>query len=437
MKYIYILCIVFWMSACKMNQKQLVVDNDDTITIIDLSKNVSEVKSLFISDAVSKIEVVSLEVTDNSMLGDIDKLQVTANDIWIKAYSSEYIYRFSRSGKFLNLVGKIGQGPEEYTRLSNFYIDEDKKEICIVSTVSGVKGYNFNGEFKRRVTNQPIDKIFNSNKIQFIPYHQLLFLSQNLYITRPISNPKDSLWSIALVDSIFHKEKIFKNPAHTGREEDIVMNRAKPTGFVNYWEEFRSVFDTYNNELTLKYPDTDTIFRYNIEMKEFTPLYSINTGEEEGDYEFTHLWIKDRKAFDYFTITGYYQTQEYIYLVGNKGEDICVYRYGKSDRIVKKQIRKGHIIARKLPWSTNPHLFLGRSFVLKNDVIGGDFTVDFCSNGKYWIDMLDVNNNEYKNYLNEVKNSSVKDTIGRDKFINILENLDDESNPILLIATLK
>ena len=50
-----------------------------------------------------------------------------------------------------------------------------------------------------------------------------------------------------------------------------------------------------------------------------SPQYVICTGEEKGDYEVTHLWFKERKAFDYFSIISYYPTKDFIYLVGSKG----------------------------------------------------------------------------------------------------------------------
>lgn len=439
MKYILILSFVLLFSACKSNTKQVAEGDSALVSVIDLSQNVSKVESLPISDAVSKIDIVPLEVTERSMLGGIDKLQVTQDDIWIKTYRNECIYRFSRSGKFLNNVGKVGQGPEEYIDLHDFILNEKQKEVYIISSVSGVKVYDFDGNYKRRITNLKVDDMINAHKEQFVFHLNSVFLSQNLCIQKPIASPKDSLWSIALLDSTFCKKKIFKNPVHIGKEEVLVEHRTKPESYdiVNYWTELQTAISTYRDELTLKFPDTDTIYRYDISKQEFIPQYSICTGEEKGDYEFTHLWIKDRKAFDYFTIAGYYPTLDYIYLVCNKGEEIYTYCFAKKEGTVSKQIRKGKIIERKLPWFSTPHLLLERPFTLKNDLIGGDFTVDYHSYGKYWIDLLDVNSGDCKVSVEELKQYSVKDGEGRDKFIDILKKVNEDSNPILLIATLK
>ena len=71
--------------------------------------------------------------------------------------------------------------------------------------------------------------------------------------------------------------------------------------FVNYWLEPFTSIDTYGNQLTLKYPDTDAIYRYD------SPA-----NEEKGDYGATHVWFRERSAFDYFSIYSYYPSKDNI-----------------------------------------------------------------------------------------------------------------------------
>lgn len=103
---------------------------------------------------------------------------------------------------------------------------------------------------------------------------------------------------------------------------------------VNYWREYLTSMDTYNAQLTLKYPDTDTIYCYDDATNQLSPQYAIFTDEEKGDYEATHLWFKDRKAFDYFSIFSYYPTKDFIYLVGSKGEEVYTYCYNKKMEVL-------------------------------------------------------------------------------------------------------
>lgn len=245
--------------------------------MINLSENVSDASSLPLSDAVAKVEFVCLEATNEALTAGIHLVQVTDHDIWIAHYKDNRILRFSRSGKFLNMVGNIGQGPGEYVTLGEFLIDENHKEVYIVG--GGILVYDFEGNFKRNVIGYNHYNKFAAAYTQHVLFENNFFIAQNIALYRPV--PKDSLWSFALVDSCFHLKKMFKNPVHKGREEGIIKNCAQMNYFANYWKEDLTNIDTYGSQLTLKYPDTDTIYRYDVAHESLSPQYSIFTKEEK------------------------------------------------------------------------------------------------------------------------------------------------------------
>ena len=430
-----ILLLIITLLGCSSNMKQEPISKSG-IPVINLSEDVSTVPSLLLSESAEKLEIVSLEMTDQSMLGEIRRIQVTDHNIWIDHGREFYIYRFSRTGKFLNKIGSIGQGPGEYTTYSTFLVDEDKKEVYIIANTNGVLAYDFEGNFKRKIIDiQMVLQLFSSPYDQYILNNQKFFATQNFGLYRPID--KDSLWSFVSLGDDFQKKKYFKNPAHVGREEQIIANRANMDRMVNYWREYLTSMDTYNAQLTLKYPDTDTIYCYDDATNQLLPQYAIFTDEEKGDYEATHLWFKDRKAFDYFSIFSYYPTKDFIYLVGSKGEEVYTYCYNKKDGSVRLQKRQSAITERDVPWFSFPLRQMKRDFVLDNDLGGGDFTVDSRSSGKYWIDILEPGGDENWIDIDQIKSSTVIDESKKKELIQVLENVTEDSNPILLIATLK
>ena len=436
MKHMFLLLIgVFVLLGCSSNKKQGPISKSG-IPVINLSEDVSTVPSLLLSEVAEKLEIVLLEMTDQSMLGEIRRIQVTDHNIWIDHGREFYIYRFSRSGKFLNKIGSIGQGPGEYTTYSTFLVDEDKKEVYIIANTNGVLAYDFEGNFKRKIVDvQIILQLFSSVYDQYILNNQKFFATQNFGLYRPID--KDLLWSFVSLGDDFQKKKYFKNPAHVGKEELIIANRANMDRMVNYWREYLTSMDTYNAQLTLKYPDTDTIYCYDDATNQLLPQYAIFTDEEKGDYEATHLWFKDRKSFDYFSIFSYYPTKDFVYLIGSKGEEVYTYCYNKKDGSVRLQKRQSAITERDVPWFSFPLRQMKRDFVLDNDLGGGDFTVDSRSSGKYWIDVLDSSDNENWIDIDQIKSSTVIDESKKKELIQVLENVTEDSNPILLIATLK
>ena len=430
-----LLLLIITLLGCSSNKKQEPISKSG-VPVINLSEDVSTVPSLLLSEAAEKLEIVPLEMTDESVLSDITEMQVTDHNIWIDHGREFYIYRFSRSGKFLNKIGSIGQGPGEYTTYSTFLVDEDKKEVYIIANTNGVLAYDFEGNFKRKIVDiQTILQLFSSVYDQYILNNQKFFATQNFALYRPID--KDSLWSFVSLGDDFQKKKYFKNPAHVGKEELIIANRANMDRMVNYWREYLTSMDTYNGQLTLKYPDTDTIYCYDDATNQLLPQYAIFTDEEKGDYEATHLWFKDRKAFDYFSIFSYYPTKDFVYLIGSKGEEVYTYCYNKKDGSVRLQKRQSAITERDVPWFSFPLRQMKRDFVLDNDLGGGDFTVDSRSSGKYWIDILEPSGDENWIDIDQIKSSTVIDESKKKELIQVLESATEDSNPILMIATLK
>ena len=436
MKHMSLLLIgVFVLLGCSSNKKQEPISKSG-VPVINLSEDVSTVPSLLLSEAAEKLEIVPLEMTDESVLSDITEMQVTDHNIWIDHGREFYIYRFSRTGKFLNKIGSIGQGPGEYTTYSTFLVDEDKKEVYIIANTNGVLAYDFEGNFKRKIVDiQMILQLFSSPYDQYILNNQKFFATQNFGLYRPID--KDSLWSFVSLGDDFQKKKFFKNPAYVGKEEQIIANRANMDRMVNYWMEYLTSMDTYNAQLTLKYPDTDTIYCYDDATNQLLPQYAIFTDEEKGDYEATHLWFKDRKSFDYFSIFSYYPTKDFVYLIGSKGEEVYTYCYNKKDGSVRLQKRQSAITERDVPWFSFPLRQMKRDFVLDNDLGGGDFTVDSRSSGKYWIDILEPSGDENWIDIDQIKSSTVIDESKKKELIQVLESATEDSNPILMIATLK
>ena len=438
-KSLFCISVVIILILCVNSKKQVEVEEKGT-PVIDLSAgNIEQVASLPLSEAAKKVEIVPLELSDKSILANLRKVEVTTNDIWVTHYKEQSVYRFSRDGRFLNKVGKIGQGPGEYIRLADFFADEEQKEIYIMSTLNGVKVYDFDGNFKRTIIKKTMDDLFNMSDGKVLLYNQSFFLSQRAYVHRPISNPVDSLWSIALLDDNYEIRKLFKNPAHIGRENLIVENRAKPESWdaPNYLTELAPNFDFYEGSFTVKHADTDTIYRYEPDMETFIPAYIIHSDEKKGDYEVTNRWIKERRALNYFTIFSFYLTKEYIYLVASKGQMIYTYCYNKQSGNIQFIERKGKIMERQFPWFSISYIGLERPFILNNDLCGGEFTVDYRSNGKYWINVLYPGTEDNWADAEIIKDATVKDESLRQRYLQVLNETGEEANPVLLVATLK
>lgn len=430
MKHLTIFILGLLLIGCNSNQQESA--NHSTI---HLSENVMEVAKLPLSDAVQKVDIVPLETTDESLLNDLGFVEVTDNSIFIYQRRTSEILRFSRDGKFLNKIGKQGQGPGEYTYISGLQIDENKGEVYAIAVANGVLVYDLEGTFKRQVIEYTsLEKHFSSitNK-QYLLFDDQFFFTQTLPFFKPVK--EDSIWSVTIADKQFQINKTFCSPSYRGRIEGINENLTSDYS-KNYWKEEPISIDTYQNELTLKYPDTDTIYVYDQAGQQLNPQYTIFSNEPKGDYGKTHLWMKERSAFDYFSIRSYYPSKDFIYLIGSKGDEIYTYAFNRADGTVKLCKRQSEITERKMPWNATFRR-MERPFILSNDICGGEFNIRFRSQGKYWIDVQAQNYEDYMVDIDKISASKVKDEQNKQALLDTFNKLNEDSNPVLLIATLK
>ena len=101
---------------------------------------------LKLSGVFSDVELVKLETTDNSLLSMISKSYLGDSLIFIS--SAHELFLFKRSGEFVNKISRIGNGPEEYVRLSDFDVNEAMGEVYILDkSQQRIVVYNYDGEY--------------------------------------------------------------------------------------------------------------------------------------------------------------------------------------------------------------------------------------------------------------------------------------------------
>jgi len=265
-------------------------------------------------------------------------------------------------------------------------------------------------------------------------------------VFKPIANPVDSLWSVAMMDEDFNFVRLFKNPDLVGHENDICLdkNRADPYGETNttpfQWREAPHEIDFFGDELTIVFSNTDTIYRFEESTQEFVPQYAIHTDEAKYDFELMHQWPRKKELLSYFYLTKYFPTKDFIYLMGQKEGDTYIYQYDKHHHSVKKLKYKGGINER-IWGSTTTYSVVNNYFRLTNDFTGGSFKVtsiysyDTRSQGKYWFQMLDPGSDDFEKFVEDLKASPTAPQ--KQQLLDVIARTGEDDNPILLIAVLK
>jgi hypothetical protein len=113
---------------------------------IDLEKDIGNIKSIPLSTIGSKLEYIPLETDSECLIERVSNVFVTDSFIFVSDY--DRLLLFDINGNYIRQIGTKGRGPGEYTSVGDFIIDNEQREIYILSSRM-VLVYDFEGRFKR------------------------------------------------------------------------------------------------------------------------------------------------------------------------------------------------------------------------------------------------------------------------------------------------
>lgn len=384
---------------------------------IELGNNLKDSgEKMLFSDLVEDVEFVKLETTNASLLGNICKILLFNDHLFIQTMgvdnSNALISVFDRNGKFIRKIGRIGQGPGEY-RLARDIAVNDSLLFINVNWLRKIMVYNWHtGKFVKDI---PI-----SREVECISS-----LEDNCIALYPGSpstpkREKDKNFFSAVVLSYDGKEKLIRNKTILETDESCVDQ------YINY-TTFSSPY-LYQN--TSNYYDdiNDTI--YAIKPNEIRPVYHINKGEYK------------MPICDYFVGKKYF-SEGYAYIHGmtflETSSSFCMdFSYRRRKWIARYDKANGALTC----WAQEArierggdHIVYGGGFY--NDVLGGAAPIwRTLDGGKYIFNI--INQGNLDNWpLEKLKSASVKFPEKRDQLVKLLEEYGEDDNPIIVLYKLK
>lgn len=89
-----------------------------------ISVDINKSESLDISETADIVNIVNLELTDNSLIREISKIFLTDQFILIVDLIKSEIFVFNKSnGKFIRNIGQKGQGPGEHIMFNDVFFE--------------------------------------------------------------------------------------------------------------------------------------------------------------------------------------------------------------------------------------------------------------------------------------------------------------------------
>lgn len=250
---------------------------------IDLSNLIGDY-NYSISELVDSIKLIFLDSSDECILGLIDKILITENNIYIVNVSKgKEVVIFDNNGRFVNRI-KQGQGPGEINNFGGLYFDKNTKQL-IVHNNYNLNFYTPEGRFIKEENVPFAFQEFISTKNGYIFYQQFSFVNKHL---KAHENS-----SIIITDKSFN----IKSSA-------LTINNKTPMGINgNYMLPFK-------DEIIIKKTFCDTIYSLN-ESNKLYAKYILNLGKNEipkDKMEITDYVDFERKVIskNYVRFTGEY-----------------------------------------------------------------------------------------------------------------------------------
>ena len=267
-----LLCLCFLLAggifSCTSKDKNnaTIANNssENTLTLCDYSK-VTDTIDVPLSEWVEDCQLVHFDNSDSALF-KFWWPTITDHYIGIRQHGGVYKL-FDREGKYLYDIGKIGQGPGEYSgSLYSEVIDETGKAIYLApfSNSSKLYKYNIDGTFEKSID---LKNDLNKSKIAL-----------------------NSDGGISLVNLCFDKKGIFSAvvdandqvTTYLGKAEDITNPLDEKGNFSGFTNEIWSYGNT--SDLTYMITGNDTLYIYDAQAGASKPLFALSNLPEKEDF---------------------------------------------------------------------------------------------------------------------------------------------------------
>jgi len=423
---------LFFCFSCgqKKEAKDPEPEESKTINLIDHLNNMTD--AFYLSDIADHMETVQLEIDPNHLFDeeDIDNLQLTDDYIFFYTRKSGLL-QYSRSGKFIRQVGRIGRGPGEYILLRNYSINKLKHQVFgYVNWTGSLVLYDFDGNYLGSVN--PLFQGKNEY-LSINNFEKYYLIEQNPFAPEIIDT--SLVYNLAITDSAFHEVKMLTDPTYKNRKAEIVANRYDPyDSWANFYQGPPPVKKIRSDHMDFMYYGGDTIYRIGTDL-EMKPRYAINTGKKMP-FDVLHYRCHPLEYFDYLLIRNFHETPEYVFFdLGYKKRQYKAHfrkRDGYTDMLAKdatinEKYVSGHLYTRRregpVPFFTN-------------DLNGSGVFNPQWTDEKHWISAYPAYKLMSLN-MDSLKQVEVKLPAARDQLVNLIENMKEADGPVLMITHLK
>ena len=392
-----VLCLLMLLWGCNNSNESKGVDDCEVISVGEAFENKSEV---CLGEYVCTIDYIPLETAPECMLLGEDYLQLRAFDGRIYIYNRLQALQqlntlplyFNADGSFVSTVGAIGNSYNEFLNIQGVFINEKTKEL-IIADVNKFLFYTLDGEFKRVV-----DVISNCSK--FVGF----FCDENsyVYLKKPSyyddNGGKDFLIKVDSLGCV--KSKVILN-----RSKERITDIGGVAANITYGSAlFHSSGNLYLNL------HNDTLYNVNYNDMSLTANFFFDFGKYTASEQGRAMLFEQRNPF--------FVTSDFV---------VFTVLFSRFQNFEQKYRSSNFIYDRKKGTT--------RALEYNDDYGYAGFTNDIDGGMLF-----------YPKYMNEGKMYQLVDAIdfieyaqksNSQKMKEVAATLTEESNPVMVVATLK
>jgi len=395
--------------------------------LIDMEDIVNQPTSeLNLSMVADSLEYIPLETLSESLIDRVYDLVLTEEFIFLHTIFN--ILKFSRDGKYLSRISSQGRGPGEYTIIRNISIDKDNDSVFIFPNIA------------RELLIYTFDNKYQGNIPLFDSYYDLALsvssIDNNHFIATGVGlwpgEFSEEMFLVALLDST--GKIIEKVDSPLIQSSDYINNNNifyPGTGAPSYYDTVA---------LSIGW-GCDTIFA--VSHHGIEPRYILNFGRYNAPFEIKYGYSSDQeersrimgKRYGYMWIQrAPIETRDYLFLLFSFNNYLYLAAYSKQNGQSLVFREEGTVRSGLVDYSRRHNI---ESFGFKNDLDGGlNFYPRWTNlNSNVWI--TSYNAFELISSLDEIREHDPENLQKHERLIELIEKLDENDNPVLVVAHLK
>lgn len=140
---LFLSLLVFAVSCSNRQESEVIKVEYNLVTGADILR----------SDMIKSIDMIRLQSEDAPMVGErLTSINIHNDTIYyFDPYDNKQLLLYDMEGNFLNAIGKVGNGPEEYIDALNFFLNDDGTVSMYSLSSQAEYIYNKRGEFVNKI----------------------------------------------------------------------------------------------------------------------------------------------------------------------------------------------------------------------------------------------------------------------------------------------